>query len=103
MSFIPYNPLDDLEREQKERIDIASKIMQEQFESQEPIEYEDTMFKDMANDLISSKHKIEKRLDTMISDSAKSEKKSNLIAILTLICTALGLIIAIIGIIIQFL
>lgn len=103
MPYQPYNPIDAWKKEQERQIDIVNKIMQEQLENQDIMEYKDTIFKDMANDIISSQNEIEKKLDTMISDSAKSEKKSRCIAIWTLIFTFLGLLVAIAGIIVQFL
>lgn len=83
---------------------IFDKIPKEVFEPQiEPLEYEDTIFKDLADDIKQSQEQINKKLDTMMNENAKSEKKTNKIAIITLIISILTLIATIVSIVIQFL
>jgi len=83
---------------------IFDKISKETFDPQnEPLEYEDTIFKDLANDIKQSQEQINKKFDTMIIENAKSEKKTNKIAVITLIVGILTLIATIAGIAIQFL
>lgn len=63
-----------------------------------PIDYEDTIFKDMANDIISSQSQIENKLDNMVQENEKSSKTSFKIALWTLILAILTLIATIVGI-----
>lgn len=63
-----------------------------------PIDYEDTIFKDMANDIISSQSQIENKLDNMVQENKKSSKTSFKIALWTLILAILTLIATIVGI-----
>lgn len=69
----------------------------------EPLEYEDTIFKDLADDIEQSQEQINKKLDAIMIENAKSERKTNKIATITLIVGILTLIATIIGIVIQFL
>lgn len=67
----------------------------------EPIEYEDTLLKDMANDIISSQLNLENKIDMMIEENKKSGKANSKIALWTLIVALLTLIATVIGVVIQ--
>lgn len=98
MSFQPNFPnIDDF---LKTSIEHSRSVMEE-FENQQPLEYEDTIFKDLANDIKQSQEQINQKLDTMIAENAKSGRKSNSVAIITLIVGILTLIATVVGILIQ--
>lgn len=67
----------------------------------EPIEYEDTLLKDMANDIISSQLNLENKIDMMIEENKKSGKANSKIALWTLIVALLTLVATVIGVVIQ--
>ena len=67
------------------------------------IEYKDTFFKEMAEDIKQSQEKVESKIDIMIEESKKSDKANSKIAKWTLVVSILTLIATILGIIIQFL
>lgn len=64
--------------------DEFSKNAASHIDNLQPLEYEDSLFKDMANDLISS------------------QKKSTVLSIIAIIISGLTLIVAIITLILQF-
>lgn len=68
-----------------------------------PPKYEDTFFKDLADDIKQSQQSIENKLDNIISENQKSEKSSNTINMVILIVGVLTLIATIIGVIVQLL
>lgn len=63
----------------------------------ETVTYEDTMLKDMANDIVASQSKIEDKLDNMIDENKKSGKTSFKFALWTLLIALLTLIATIVG------
>lgn len=67
----------------------------------EPLEYEDSIFKDMANDIISSQSRLEEKLDLMIAENKKSDKANSKISMWTLFIAILTLVATLAGIIIQ--
>lgn len=69
----------------------------------DPLEYEDSIFKDMANDIISSQSRLEEKLDLMIEENKKSDKANSKIAKWTLIVALLTLGATLAGVIIQLL
>lgn len=99
MSYQPSFPnIDDFLKSSIEQ----SRAVMEEFENlQQPLEYEDTIFKDLANDIKQSQEQINQKLDTMIAESAKSGRKSNSVAIITLVVGILTLIATVVGILIQ--
>lgn len=68
-----------------------------------PLEYEDSIFKDMANDIIFSQSRLEEKLDLMIEENKKSDKANSKIAKWTLFIALLTLGATIAGVIIQLL
>lgn len=100
MSFQPNFPnIDDF---LKTSIEQSHAVMEEFENLQQPLEYEDTIFKDLANDIKQSQEQINQKLDTMIAENAKSGRKSNSVAIITLVVGILTLIATVVGILIQF-
>lgn len=101
MSFQPNFPnVDDFLKTSIEQ----SRAVMEEFENlQQPLEYEDTLFKDLADDIKQSQEQINQKLDTMIAENAKSGRKSNSVAIITLVVGILTLIATVVGILTQFL
>ena len=65
------------------------------------IEYEETIFKEMANDIKESQSNIENKIDLIIEESKKSDKANSKIVKWTLTVAVLTLIITIAGVIIQ--
>lgn len=68
-----------------------------------PPKYEDTFFKDLADDIKQSQQSIENKLDNIISENQKSEKSSKTINIVILIVGVLTLIATIVGVVVQLL
>ena len=66
-----------------------------------PLDYEDTLFKEMAEDIKESQSKLEYKLDIMIKENKKSDKANSILAMWTLFVALLTLIATIAGIIIQ--
>lgn len=66
-----------------------------------PLDYEDTLFKEMAEDIKESQSKLESKLDIMIEENKKSDKANSKIAKWTLIVAVLTLCATLAGIIIQ--
>ncbi len=85
----------------KSSIEQSQKTMEEFENLQQPLEYEDTFFKDLADDIKQSQEQINQKLDTMIAESSKSDRKSNRVAIITLVVGILTLIATVVGIVIQ--
>lgn len=99
MSFQPNFPsVDDF---LKTSIEQSRSFIEELENAQQPLEYEDTIFKDLANDIKQSQEQINQKLDTMIAENAKSGRKSNNVAIITLVVGILTLIATVVGILIQ--
>lgn len=99
MKFNPYNPLDELKG-----IEELSHQRMEQFQNSIPaLEYEDTLFKEMADDIKLSQKQLGNKIDVMIEENAKSDKSSSRIAVWTLIIAILTLIATIAGIFVNFL
>lgn len=63
----------------------------------EPFDYEDTIFKDMAEDIKKSQKSTEDKIDALIEEERKSSKFNKRIAISTLIIAVLTLVATIIG------
>lgn len=85
----------------KSSIEQSQKTMEEFENLQQPLEYEDTFFKDLADDIKQSQEQINQKLDTMITESSKSDRKSNRVAIITLVVGILTLISTVVGIVMQ--
>lgn len=86
----------------KSSIEQSQKAMEKFENMQQPLEYEDTFFKDLADDIKQSQEKINQKLDTMIAESSKSDRKSNKVATITLVVGILTLVATVVGIVIQF-
>lgn len=101
MSYVPNFPnMNDFLQSAIEKTNSIN----EEFENfQQPIEYEDTIFKDLADDIKQSQEQINQRLTSIIEENAKSEKKSNRISVITLVVSIFTLIATVIGIVIQIL
>lgn len=84
----------------KSSIEQSQKAMEEFKNLQQPLEYENTFFKDLADDIKQSQEKINQKLDTMIAENSKSDRKSNRVAIITLFVGILTLIATVVGIVI---
>ena len=67
----------------------------------ESLEYENTVLKEMAEDIKESQSKLESKLDIMIEENKKSDKANSKIAKWTLIVAVLTLGATLAGIIIQ--
>lgn len=85
----------------KSSIEQSQKAMEEFENLQQPLEYEDTFFKDLADDIKQSQEQINQKLDTMITENSKSDRKSNRVSIITLVVGILTLIATVVGIVIQ--
>ena len=83
----------------KSSIEQSQKTMEEFENLQQPLKYEDTFFKDLADDIKQSQEQINQKLDTMIAESSKSDRKSNRVAIITLVVGILTLIATVVGIV----
>lgn len=81
----------------------SKKAINENIQNQPLLEYEDTIFKVLADDIKQSQNEINIKLDSLISENSKSEKKSRIINIFTLIIAILTLLTTIIGSLVQFL
>lgn len=79
------------------------KAINDNIQNQPLLEYEDTIFKVLADDIKQSQNEINIKLDSLISENSKSEKKSRIINIFTLIIAILTLLTTIIGSLVQFL
>ncbi len=67
----------------------------------EPLEYEKTLLKEMAEDIKESQSKLESKIDIMIEENKKSDKANSKIAKWTLFIAILTLGATLAGIIIQ--
>lgn len=67
----------------------------------ESLEYENTVLKEMAEDIKESQSKLENKLDIMIEENKKSDKSNSKIAMWTLFIAILTLVATLAGIIIQ--
>lgn len=72
-------------------------------ENYNPPKYEDTYLKDLADDIKESQEEINKKLDLLISENAKSSDKAEKINKVILLVAILTFIATVIGILVQFL
>lgn len=101
MSYEPYNPVDEYNKWMKDIVKKGQSNYEEIIKEKSSFEYQNTIFKEMADDIKQSQAKIENKLDSMIVENSKSEKENKSFAILTLIIAILTLITTIIGVLIQ--
>ncbi|WP_069987190.1 hypothetical protein [Massilioclostridium coli] len=74
-----------------------------EIEMPEPCEYEDTYFKDMADDIKNTQEETNKIISQLVEDSKKTDAINRKIAIATLVISILTLIATIVGIIVSIL
>lgn len=99
MSYVPNFPNNKLFMNNEK----IKKAINENIQNQPLLEYEDTIFKVLADDIKQSQNEINIKLDSLISENSKSKKKSRIINIFTLIIAILTLLTTIIGSLVQFL
>lgn len=99
MSYVPNFPNNRLFMNDKKFKESINGNIQ----NQPSLEYEDTIFKTLADDIKQSQNEINTKLDSLISENSKSEKKPRIINVIILIVAILTLLATIIGVVVQFL